>query len=128
MEVAIDVLGFGPVLKTDDELQTNLRDYNQAERTVVSTWSVYNEVYNGGFARPYANSTVVAFRRVGSPPIPDRKAAVSSARRRDFLKNNKEADAHFENLNGEFVGVADSFTVPLVRFARDHADELGISL
>jgi hypothetical protein len=129
MEVAIDVFGFGPDLETDDERQTCLRDYNEAERTVVSTWSVYNEVYNGGFGQLYANSTgmwapesVAAFRRIGSPPIPDGEAAVSSARRRDFLKNNKEADAHFEDLNGEFV------KVQFVRFARDPVDKLGIPL
>ncbi len=88
-------------------------------------------VYNGGFGQLYANSTgmwapqsVAAFRRIGSAPIPEGEAAVSSARwRRDFLRNHREADAHFEDLNGEFVKVADSFTVQLVRFAQDHVDK-----
>lgn len=146
MEVAIGVPGFCAELETEQELQIYLRDYNEAERTVVSTWGVCNEVYDGGHWQLYINSTgawppesVAGFNRISHPHISvrvekslavflDWRTAVSTTRRRKVLRNVEEGNARFKDLDREFAKAREClFTVAQGRFARDRADQLGIS-
>jgi len=145
VELAIDNLGFGPEFETNDEVQAYLHEFNEAERTVVSTWGVYNEIYNGGFKQLYQNSaaiwapeSVAGFRRIGLGDIsalveelltafPDWKTAVSRAWRWEFLKNNPKAETLFYGLDEKFCVDDNTFQAALVKFARGHTEQLGIS-
>jgi hypothetical protein len=145
MEVAMGCVAFGPEVETEKQLQAEMRGYSEAERIVASTWVVYNEIYNGGFWQLYGNSTgmwapesVDGFQRIGLPEIsalvekslavfPDRKTAVSLTQRRKFLKSALE-EVRFQHLEREFGKLEARFMPNWVRYARDHADELGVSL